>query len=459
MADEIDNSGAPVCASTRLDCADGTSFAITTLIALAVYLFTVPPEITVVWSGVMSASAMYGGVAPPPGYPVWTIYSWLFTKLLPFSNVAWRVAAGSAVAGAVACGLVALMISHIGSSMFHDNAAFEQLTLRERNLIRIVCGCVAGLGLGFSGRFWNESAFLGYWTVTVLLFVVMVCLLMRWAETGRRRFCWLAFLVYGLLLTGNEELIIVLPGVVCTVALVEPRLGRDVAFVVLPLGAALNRMGGFPTLIGFGWDRPVLEAFATAFLFAVLMAAVTRGIGSEWKSALVCGLFLLLGLAVFFYLPVASMTNPPVNWAYPRTVEGFFHVVSRGQYERDNPTANFGRFATQLWGLLEQTGRELGWIYLIFAMLPFCFAWRMTGIGRKWVLSPLPILICVGPLLIALVNPEFDRQSDELVEPEFFALRVLVVLWAGVGLILFAIMTAKAKGPLQNVQDMTARAE
>lgn len=453
MADQIENSSGPGRASTRLDRVDGLSFGVTTLVALAVYLFTLAPVVTVSWSGLMSTSAMYGGVASPPGCPVWTIYSWLFIKLLPFSNIAWRVAVGSAVAGATASGLVALMVSHSGSFLFHDIPAFERFAAGQWDLIRIGCGCVAGLALGLSGRFWNESAFLDYWTFTVLLFVIVVYLLMRWAETGSRRLCRLAFFAYALLLTNSEEFVIVLPGIVCTVMLVEPRLGRDVAFVVLPLGAAVNWWSGFPTLAGFGWDRPILDAFVTAFLFALVMAAVTRGIGTEWKSALACGLFLLLGLAVFFYLPVVSMTNPPMNWGYPRTLEGFFHVVSRGQYERVNPTVGFAQFSIQLWGVSKDIGGEFGWVYLVFAVLPFGFVWRMGEIGRRWMLSLLPIFICAGPLLVVLLNPEFDsRDAGNLFGTHFFPSYSLVALWAGIGLMLFAMITARGENSVRKAE-------
>ena len=32
------------------------------------------------------------------------------------------------------------------------------------------------------------------------------------------------------------------------------------------------------------------------------------------------------------------MTNPPMEWGYPRTVQGFFHALTRGQYDKINPT-------------------------------------------------------------------------------------------------------------------------
>lgn len=445
MADEIQNATAPANVPARLDRPDRLSFAVTTLIALVVYLFTLAPEVAFSFSGVLITAAKYQGIGPPPGYPAWTIYSWFFVKLLPFSNPAWRVAVGSAVAGAVACGLVALIVSRSGRISFVGLSAFERFSPRERALIRSVSGSVAGLALGLSGRFWFEAVIPDFWTFTVLLFVIVLYFLLRWITTGLRCFCWLAFFAYGLLLTDNQELMIGLPGLALTVMLINPKLGRDVSILVLPLGAAVSAVTSYPLLAGPWLSRPVLESFATGFLAAVAIVIATRKIGSEWKSALVCAVFFLFGLAVYFYVPIASMTNPPMNWGYPRTVEGFFHVISRGQYERANPTSEWARFGMQLWGLLKVTGGEFGWIYLFFAAFPFCLLWRIAPLGRKWVLSLLPIFLCVGPLLAVLLNIAIDRQSEDLFAPYFFALRALLAVWAGIGLMLFATMTSKAE--------------
>src|SRR5438067_5665017 len=77
---------------------DWLSFGLTTAIALAIYLFTLAPEVTLESQGIFVTGAFYAGVSRPPGYPLWTLYAWLFTVLLPVSNVAWRVAVSSAVA-------------------------------------------------------------------------------------------------------------------------------------------------------------------------------------------------------------------------------------------------------------------------------------------------------------------------------------------------------------------------
>ena len=77
---------------------DWAAALMATLISLGVYLYTLAPDVTLEDSGELAVGSMYAGVPHPPGYPMWTIYSWVFTKILPFSNIAWRVAVSSAVA-------------------------------------------------------------------------------------------------------------------------------------------------------------------------------------------------------------------------------------------------------------------------------------------------------------------------------------------------------------------------
>jgi len=68
--------------------------------------------------------------AASPRVSDWTIYTWLFTEFLPISNIAFRVAVSSAVAGALGCGLLALMVLR-GSSMMIEGIA-ELKTIERR---------------------------------------------------------------------------------------------------------------------------------------------------------------------------------------------------------------------------------------------------------------------------------------------------------------------------------------
>jgi uncharacterized BrkB/YihY/UPF0761 family membrane protein len=90
---------------------DWWAFAVTAVLVMVGYLLTLAPNQTLEDSGELSVAAHYAGIPHPPGYPVWTLYTWCWIKLLPLGNIAWRAAVASAFAGALACGLVALMVS------------------------------------------------------------------------------------------------------------------------------------------------------------------------------------------------------------------------------------------------------------------------------------------------------------------------------------------------------------
>ena len=91
-------------------------------------------------SGELATGSFYAGIPHPPGYPVWTIYTWLWTVLLPIKNIAWRVALAEATGGAIASGLLALLVSR-GSSLLIEGiedlkAMFEECGQHQIDFIR-----------------------------------------------------------------------------------------------------------------------------------------------------------------------------------------------------------------------------------------------------------------------------------------------------------------------------------
>src|SRR5882757_5285043 len=60
---------------------DWLAFILTFLAVWSVYFATLAPEVTLEDSGELVTGSMYAGIPHPPGYPVWTIYSWLWTAL------------------------------------------------------------------------------------------------------------------------------------------------------------------------------------------------------------------------------------------------------------------------------------------------------------------------------------------------------------------------------------------
>jgi hypothetical protein len=427
---------------------DWLSFGLTALVVLAVYLRTLAPEVTLRYSGVLSTSANYLGVPEPPGYPVWTLYSWLFATLLPFSNIAWRVAVGSAVAAALACGLVALMVSRAGTLLLEATPAFTSRKPAEQQLLRGVCGFVAGMAPGLSRTIWHEAVVAETWALTVFLFALMLCLLLRLTgRPERRRFLYGALFVFGLLLTGNQELFVMTPALLLVVLLSDRELGRDLSLVISLLVLADWAVSVIGLYYWLGSDMLRSAGLLLAFLLvagaAVVAIVRTRRFGSEWKSASLCGILFLLGLGFYLYLPFASMTNPPMNWGYARTEEGFFHLITRGQYERWHPTDELRRFIGQLWILAKDTGKGFGWPYLVFAALPFGLLRRTGGCARRWLLGLTATFVCVGPLMVGLLDPSEDRASVDLIPPFFSAMYVILALLAGLVLMVAGCMVAK----------------
>ena len=161
---------------------DWIGFVITCVLVFAGYLYTIAPDLTLQDSGELAVGSYYAGVPHPPGYPVWTIYTWFFTVIIPFGNIAFRVAVSSAFAGALSCGLISLMVSR-GSSMFIESVAeLKNIERRIESGICLVSGLVAGLLMGFNGFMWSQSIIVEVYSLSMLSLTGGLLCLLHWAE-------------------------------------------------------------------------------------------------------------------------------------------------------------------------------------------------------------------------------------------------------------------------------------
>jgi thioredoxin-like negative regulator of GroEL len=427
---------------------DWLTLLITFGIIFVVYCFTLAPELTLEDSGELVTGSMYAGIPHPPGYPVWTIYSWLWTVLVPWGNPAWRVALAEAFLGALACGLLSLMVSR-GSSLFIESIEdFKGMTGQWENAICLVCGCVAGLLLGLDGFMWRESVAVNRIAVSSVpwFLIVLLCMLRWFYAPHQYRYLYWALFVFGICFTTHQSLIVAGLGVQVAIAAANPKLGRDVFFFDFLFfigyylyGAAtghyifpniMEKQGLFVlfNLIGFG-----------ALVACIWLAIVTKGLLSEWLPVLILGGFWVLGVSFYLYMPLAGMTNPPMEWGYPRTIEGFWHALSRGQYEQPNPTnlgTEFPRFVEQLKMLVSGVANEFTWVYMFLALIPFVFYRKMQKRERAWIIGLSAVYFCLGVLLVILLNPTPDRAAADLVKVFFCNSHTIVAALIGYGLAL-----------------------
>ena len=434
---------------------DWLAMGVTFAIIGTFYLLTLAPEVTLEDSGELVTGAFYAGIPHPPGYPVWSIYSWIWTTLLPMGNMAWRVSVGQAFLGCLACGLLALMVSR-GSSMFMEGIeALKSMSGRWEKAICFVSAVSAGLLLGLDGFMWKESVVVNRIAVTSVpwFLSVLVCLL-RWiyAPQQLRYAYWAAFL-FGICITTHQSLIVAAPGLEIALAAGNPRLGRDVFlgnFLVYALYWCFPLFTGGQHVFTNIQAKPGLfilfNLVGVGSLAAGLwLAFVTKAVGTYWKSVLIMAGLWTLGFSFYLYMAVSGMSNPPMEWGYPRTVEGFFHAISRGQYEQPNPTNPFTeptRYLGQLWMLVSGAADEFTWVYVFIALVPFVFFFKMRRRERAWIIALTAMYVCLGALLMMLLNPTPDKASADLNKVFLCSSHTIVACLIGYGLALTAAFMA-----------------
>src|SRR5579883_14671 len=209
---------------------DWLALLLTFLCVWVGYYLTLAPEVTLEDSGELATGSFYAGIPHPPGYPVWTLYTWLWTMLVPVKNVAWRVALGEATSGALAAGLLAMLVCR-GSALLIDGL---------QGLKGLVAAFVSGLLLGFNGFMWSQSVIVEVYSFSVAsLMVVLLCLL-RWSFRPRRwRYLFLALFFHGICFTNHQTLVVAAMGIEVVIAAVSYRMGR-----YLFLGNSILYIGG-----------------------------------------------------------------------------------------------------------------------------------------------------------------------------------------------------------------------
>jgi hypothetical protein len=187
----------------------------------------------------------------------------------------------------------------------------------------------------------------------------------------------------------------------------------------------------------------VIGAAVVATLMWIVASVQTRGFFSEWKATSICMALFLLGVSAYFLLPIFSMTNPPMDWGYPRTAEGFFHLITRGQYEQISPTDSFTRLVEQLGIYSRIAVDEFGLPYLLAAVVPFCLLHKILSPARKWLIGLLVVWLFVSILMLVGLNTSPDRQSVDEVKPFFAASHLVLAVLSGCGLTLLAVLFAR----------------
>ncbi|HYG33191.1 MAG TPA: hypothetical protein VEC99_00315, partial [Clostridia bacterium] len=336
------------------------------------------------------------------------------------------------------------------------------------------------------------------YSLGVASLMVVLLFLLRWLHSPhQRRYLYLALFFHGISFTNHQTLIVAALGIEALIAAANYRMGRYLFLgnsIVYVMGLILKQHHVLTTLeqnqaifvifnvVGccsialylwftfltretfpeFCFDGslagffilltlvPSWGFFAGVLALGALGVAIkfmkdTRQLGWEWLVVMICGLCWVAGAAFYFYMPLAGMSNPPMQWGYPRTVEGFIHAFTRGQYEKANPTDIFhhpGVFAAQLVNMGRGIVDEFNWAYVFLALVPFAFFFKMHRRERAWFIGLASIYLCLGVILLILLNPPPDRAAQDLNRVFFTASHTIIAVLVGYGLTFVAAYMA-----------------
>ena len=306
--------------------ADWWAALVTALISGAVYFYTAQPNVGLLDSGEFIVAAQHFGVPHPTGYPLWTILAWLF-QLLPLGNAAWEINLFSGFCGALAVGATTLL----ASSMLRWMMPWWGEGQTGTPMVRALIAATFGLLFAFSFSFWTQAVIAEVYTLHGLLVALFIISLYWWVRRPSRDLPILASFFTFSLCMSNHHLTLALAPLPLLVPLLIRRSVFWEVLVASLVSAAL-------VYLGFAWLSNDATTWSTAmrfFYFAMLglvVLLVLKWRRTDLRIVLLVPLAVILGLVPYAYMPFASSTNPPMNWGYTSTPEGFFYSINRTQY-------------------------------------------------------------------------------------------------------------------------------
>jgi tetratricopeptide (TPR) repeat protein len=423
---------------------DWSAFWTATIITFIVYLISLAPTVTLEDSGELAVASDYLGVPHPPGYPIWTIITWIFTKIFAFvkyqgqPNPAWSVALASAVFGALAAGITAMLVCRSGFDMLRELRKSSHVShLTSEKTICWIGGVVASLLFAFTPVMWSQSVIVEVYSLNAFFLVLIFLLTYQWMSRPSDHLLYLTAFIFGLGLTNYQVLLLAALPLVFSIFMRDVKLFRDFLITGAPIGltVALMKLGYLPP-IKHPLDITCFVYLSLNFLVLILASfLLPRG------RTVALTIFLVeVGVAFYALMPIVSdLRNPPINWGYPRTWEGFKHAITRGQYEKIKPTDIFtSRFIQQIGAYVTDLRGQFTLPITLLGFLPFTI-WTVKVAGRKINAMYVAIALSLFASIMVIIEKGIFHTTSSSMTLAYklpAALVILILLIGG-----FAIFT------------------
>jgi hypothetical protein len=380
-------------------------------LALGLYVLTLAPTVVTIFDDSLEFQLVTYllGIAHPPGYPLYTLLGWLFTRLPP-GDVAYRVNLMSAVFGAVTVALTYLIALELIVGSWQPE---EEYRADARQVwAEVLAALIGALALATSPVLWSQATVAEVYTLNAAFMAGLLWLLIRGkyppSETSPLA---LAF-IFGLSLTHHRTTLFMLPaiiyylwpqlrawklrtGIKIAVALVAPLL----LYLYIPLRGHVGSLDGtyVNTLEGL-WKQVTASGYGV-FIFGNPFGA-ERGL--EFYFSLFLEQFGVIGLAAgLLGLVVLSRSR-----ARGLTLIAFATYLVFNLLYRVADIEVFFIPLFLIWSV---------WVGVAAGWLLAGRAWASTD-RLSWLRLPvalLAVLLLLGQLIILFRDhrPEMDRSN------------------------------------------------
>lgn len=309
-----------------------------------IYLQTFSTSIYGADSGDLVSAAVVGGIAHPPGYPLYLILARLFL-LIPSGEPAAKINLFSLVTLAAVVSLVYLLTFKLTK---------DRLT-----------AMISSLVLAFTVPFWLYASIAEVYPLNSLFVVLLF---------------YLAITITGYVETKKQLpfFLIYLFSLTCGLAITQ------------------------------SWYTLVLITPSLAILLWPYRNQLTK------KVIITSVGFLLLGLAPYLYAPIASLSNPPLNWDNPKTITGLAKLITLSDYGTITPAKDlYGgpglERLTQLFWFISFLINDFKLIGLIIALAGVVYLYKAN---KRWFWAFLVGFLIAGPIF--LIYTDYPTTSPFL---------------------------------------------
>jgi hypothetical protein len=246
---------------------------------LGIYIKTLCP--TVFWwdSGELIANIAVLGIPHRPGFPIYVLLGKIFSYL-PFWGFAFKVNLLSSIFASLALTIFFKFFLESMKLFFPEMATRRELVLAAALSFILI--------LGFTYSFWIQAVRAEVYSLNVLFFSLLLLLSILFLKDGKLKYLYLIFFALGLSL-GNHHL-----------SLLSTTPALFFLILLSSTGRNLSHCGSVIRHSSFAMN---LRRFSLYVLF------------------------FLLGLSIYLYLPVRSLSGPPLAWGQVKSLSSSVNSI------------------------------------------------------------------------------------------------------------------------------------